>query len=105
MVKKRVARLKPTHPVKKSTTPLPGGDDALLQQLKERIRLAHLRASLAVSRELVLIYWQIGRDILTRQKQDCASTTCTKSRSLDLLRTRPDRQRNFAPFLLGEVLN
>ena len=37
--------------------------------LKERIRTAQLRASVSVNRELVLLYWQIGRDILARQKE------------------------------------
>jgi len=31
---------------------------------------AQLRASLAVNRELVLLYWQIGRDILDRQERE-----------------------------------
>jgi hypothetical protein len=34
-----------------------------LADLNGRIRTAQLRASLAVNRELVLLYWQIGRDI------------------------------------------
>jgi len=33
------------------------------------VRAAQLRASLAVNRELVLLYWGIGRDILARQKE------------------------------------
>ena len=40
-----------------------------LADLKGRIRTAQLRASMAVNRELVLLYWQIGRDILERQAQ------------------------------------
>jgi predicted nuclease of restriction endonuclease-like (RecB) superfamily len=44
------------------------GDYAdFLHDLKERIRAAQVRASLSVNRELVLLYWQIGRDILARQ--------------------------------------
>ena len=39
----------------------------LLQELKTRIRAAQLRAAFAVSRELILLYWSIGREILTRQ--------------------------------------
>ncbi len=35
--------------------------------LKTRIRRAQVRAVLAVNRELVLLYWSIGRDILSRQ--------------------------------------
>jgi predicted nuclease of restriction endonuclease-like (RecB) superfamily len=35
--------------------------------LKVRIRAAQVRAALAVNRELVLLYWNIGREILQRQ--------------------------------------
>jgi len=45
----------------------PEGYGSLLTALKERIREARFRASLAVNRELVLLYWQIGQEILTRQ--------------------------------------
>jgi predicted nuclease of restriction endonuclease-like (RecB) superfamily len=45
----------------------PSGYPELLQDLKTRIRAAQVRAALAVNRELVLLYWSIGRDILARQ--------------------------------------
>ena len=45
---------------------LPSGYPELLQELKGRIRTAQLRASFAVSRELVLLYWSIGRDLSQR---------------------------------------
>ena len=45
---------------------LPTGYDEFLQELKERIRSAQVRAALAVNRELVLLYWQIGREILSQ---------------------------------------
>ena len=47
----------------------PEGYEGFLKDLKERIRTAQVRAALAVNRELVLLYWSMGRDILTRQKQ------------------------------------
>ncbi len=43
--------------------------DDFLRALKERIRTAQVRAALAVNQELVLLYWQIGRDILQRQRE------------------------------------
>jgi predicted nuclease of restriction endonuclease-like (RecB) superfamily len=46
---------------------LPSGYQEFLQELKGRIRTAQVRAALAVNRELVLLYWSIGRDILARQ--------------------------------------
>lgn len=42
----------------------------LLSMLKERIRTAQLRASVSVNRELVLLYWEIGRNILLRQASE-----------------------------------
>ncbi|CAM5199424.1 Putative nuclease of restriction endonuclease-like (RecB) superfamily OS=Castellaniella defragrans OX=75697 GN=HNR28_003278 PE=4 SV=1 [Castellaniella defragrans] len=48
-------------------TPEPEGYAGWLADLKTRIHTAQQRAALAVNRELVLLYWQIGRDILARQ--------------------------------------
>ena len=47
---------------------LPDDYPDLLQALKDRICTAQVRAALSVNRELVLLYWQIGRDILARQR-------------------------------------
>ncbi|MEL7246732.1 MAG: DUF1016 N-terminal domain-containing protein, partial [Cyanobacteria bacterium J06573_2] len=43
--------------------------DDFLQQVKQRIRTAQIKAALSVNRELILLYWQIGWEILTQQKQ------------------------------------
>lgn len=45
----------------------PAGYADWLTDLKERIHSARQRATLAVNQELIMLYWQIGRDILTRQ--------------------------------------
>ena len=50
-----------------SLTLPPEGYADWLADLKGRIHTAQQRATLAVNRELVLLYWQIGRDILARQ--------------------------------------
>ncbi len=50
-------------------TPAPTGYADWLAELKTRIHNAQQRAALAVNRELVLLYWQIGRDILARQAE------------------------------------
>ncbi|HEY7834288.1 MAG TPA: PDDEXK nuclease domain-containing protein [Ktedonobacterales bacterium] len=49
---------------------IPAGYEQLLGELKGRIRTAQLRAALSVNRELVLLYWQIGREILQRQEEE-----------------------------------
>ena len=45
----------------------PEGYEDRLRDLKHRVRAARVQAALAVNRELVLLYWSIGRDILERQ--------------------------------------
>lgn len=52
-----------------SLTPTPQGYADWLAELKGRIHTAQQRAALAVNRELVGLYWQIGRDILARQAE------------------------------------
>ncbi|GAB1409704.1 hypothetical protein MASR1M90_08580 [Desulfovibrionales bacterium] len=47
----------------------PQGYADWLSELKNRIHAAQQRATLAVYHELVLLYWQIGRDILLRQAE------------------------------------
>ncbi len=39
-----------------------------LEDIKNRVANAQIKAALSVNRELVLLYWQIGREILNRQK-------------------------------------
>lgn len=45
----------------------PEGYAQWLKDLKLRIHAAQQRTSLVVNRELVLLYWQIGREIMSRQ--------------------------------------
>jgi len=49
--------------------PAPEGYADWLTDLKTRIHAAQQRATLAVNHELVLLYWQIGHDILARQAE------------------------------------
>ena len=61
-----------------------------LADLKARIRTAQLRASVAVNRELVLLYWQIGRDILERQQRESWGAKVIDRLAVDLKREFPD---------------
>jgi predicted nuclease of restriction endonuclease-like (RecB) superfamily len=61
-----------------------------LQDLKARIRQAQIRAALAVNRELVLLYWNIGREILHRQQQLGWGAKIVERLSKDLRREFPD---------------
>ena len=46
------------------------GYPELFADLKARIRSAQVRAALSVNRELVILYWQIGKAILVRQEEE-----------------------------------
>ena len=58
--------------------------------LKSRIQAAQLRASVAVNRELVLLYWQIGREILDRQQKESWGAKVIDRLAADLKREFPD---------------
>jgi hypothetical protein len=76
--------------------PVPAGYDDLLRDLKARIQGAQLRAGLAVNRELVLLYWQIGRDILARQQEQGWGARVIDRLAADLRRAFPEMQ-GFSP--------
>jgi predicted nuclease of restriction endonuclease-like (RecB) superfamily len=47
---------------------LPAGYTTLLANLKARVHAAQLRAAVSVNRELILLYWDIGKIIVESQK-------------------------------------
>ena len=49
---------------------LPEGYGAFVEALKARIRDAQLKAALAVNRELLTLYWNVGQAIVERQESD-----------------------------------
>jgi predicted nuclease of restriction endonuclease-like (RecB) superfamily len=51
-------------------TMLPSDYPSLLEHLKAQIRQARTRAALAVNRELIVLYWQIGQAILEQLSKD-----------------------------------
>lgn len=71
------------------TPPLAGYAD-WLADLKTRIHTAQQRATLAVNRELVLLYWQIGRDILARQAEQGWGAKVIERLAEDLRAAFPD---------------
>jgi len=75
---------------KDKSGPLPAVYDSFLQELKDRIRSAQVRAALSVNRELVVLYWTIGRDILNRQKDEGWGTKIIDRLSDDLTKAFPD---------------
>ena len=77
-------------------SPIAEGYDEFLRDLKERIRRAQVQAVLAVNRELVLLYWQIGRDILTRQQQQGWGAKVIDRLAADLRDSFPE-MKGFSP--------
>jgi len=75
------------------------GYDDFLHDLKFRIRTAQTRAALAVNSELILLYWQIGRDILTRQKDEGWGAKVIERLANDLRKEFPD-MKGFSPSTL-----
>lgn len=79
-----------------SLTPAPRGYADWLADLKRRIHTAQQRAALAVNRELVRLYWQIGRDILTRQGEQGWGAKVVDRLAHDLHIAFPD-MKGFSP--------
>ena len=61
-----------------------------LQSLKSRIATAQTKAALAVNRELVLLYWNIGREILERQENQGWGAKVVDQLSRDLRSAFPE---------------
>ena len=97
-----------------SAVSLPAGYPAFLADLKARIRTAQVKASLAVNRELIALYWHIGRSIVERQRAEGWGRAVVERLSGDLQREFPDvagfsagniwRMRAFYLAWTGEVL-
>jgi predicted nuclease of restriction endonuclease-like (RecB) superfamily len=69
---------------------LPDDYAALLAGLKGRIAAARLKAALAVNSELILLYWQIGHDILRRQRDEGWGAKVVDRLAADLRRAFPE---------------
>jgi len=67
-----------------------------LDGLKDRIRQMQVRTALSVNRELILLYWQIGRDILQRQVTQGWGSKVIDRLAQDLRREFPE-MKGFSP--------
>jgi predicted nuclease of restriction endonuclease-like (RecB) superfamily len=70
--------------------PTPESYPDLLAALKSRIRDARLRTAVSVNRELILLYWEIGHDILLRQSAEGWGSGVIDRLARDLRRDFPD---------------
>lgn len=68
----------------------PSDYPAFLADLKTRIRQARTRAALSVNRELIALYWQIGRAILENQERQGWGAKVVQQLADDLRLEFPD---------------
>jgi predicted nuclease of restriction endonuclease-like (RecB) superfamily len=69
---------------------LPPNYNRFLQDLKQRIRTAQVKAALAINQEMVMLYWTIGRDILNREEQEGWGAKVVDRLAKDLKAAFPD---------------
>ena len=62
----------------------------LIQALKQEISNARIRAHLAVNKEMILLYWKIGKKILERQNDEGWGTKVIDNISNDLRKEFPE---------------
>lgn len=72
-----------------SVARIPTGYGEFLDDLKARIRAAQIKASLSVNRELIELYWSIGRDIVQRQRIEGWGKATVERLAADLQREFP----------------
>ena len=84
--------MKPKRATKLTKPGRPAAYGMLLADLKRRVRSAQVRAALAVNRELVLLYWHIGREILRSQQAEGWGTKVIERLAKDLRREFPDME-------------
>jgi predicted nuclease of restriction endonuclease-like (RecB) superfamily len=75
---------------------MPEGYGQFLRDLKDLISRARLRVALSVNRELILLYRQIGRNILREQKEQGWGAKVIDRLAADLRRAFPDT-KGFSP--------
>ncbi len=80
--------MKRPHPLTPSIQ-TPSGYAEFLTELKHRIRSAQLKAAVSVNRELVLLYWDIGRQIVERQDREKWGTHVISRLAQDLKKEFP----------------
>jgi predicted nuclease of restriction endonuclease-like (RecB) superfamily len=83
-----------------TTEKLPSDYQAFLHSIKTRVQQAQLKAVVAVNTELIVLYWQIGREILQRQETEGWGTGVIDRFSKDLHAAFP-QMKGFSPRNLG----
>jgi len=77
------------YKLSKSIKPLPSGYDSLFKNLKISIDKARIKACLSVNRELIELYWTIGKEIVETQKDDTWGANVIEQISNDIKKSFP----------------
>ena len=62
----------------------------VLNTLKQKIKIAQLKAGIAVNTEMILLYWEIGKTIIEKQKEKGWGAKIINNLSRDLSRNFPE---------------
>lgn len=82
--KTRAAKSLDGQIVPQAVAQLPAGYAELIQDVKQRLKAAQVKAALAVNRELVELYWEIGGLIVQRQQGEVWGTAVMERLACDL---------------------
>ncbi|MDZ7696314.1 MAG: DUF1016 N-terminal domain-containing protein [Deltaproteobacteria bacterium] len=100
MAKKKVAKKQTCSsdniPLRRSSSGLPSSYPEVLECVKTRICAAQIRASLSVNRELISLYWDIGKIIVRRQGIEGWGRSFVERLSTDVQKEFPGT-RGFSP--------
>jgi predicted nuclease of restriction endonuclease-like (RecB) superfamily len=93
---KKIAQRSAEQDMQETLALKPSGYDAFLRDLKERIHAARVRAALAANRELIALYWHIGKSIVERQRSEGWGKSVVDRLAADLQREFPGME-GFSP--------
>jgi predicted nuclease of restriction endonuclease-like (RecB) superfamily len=85
-VSKALNKKAPRFSIKKFIT----GSEEFLRDVKNRIRSAQVKAAFSVNRELISLYWEIGKAIMERQEREGWGKGVVEILSEDLRREFPE---------------
>ena len=80
----------PSVPPTSRADELPAAYPQFLAEIKARIGAARTRAVLAVNSELIQLYWEIGHEILERERREGWGAKIIDRLAVDLRRELPD---------------
>jgi len=63
-----------------------------IQELKQRIRSAQLKAAVAVNEQMIMLYWEVGKGIVEKQQEYAWGSKVVEQMAKDLNNELPDTQ-------------